>query len=73
MITRALYALMSSGAEWKKTFSDYMKHTLGYDPYIGVDDNIDTYPQKKMDDAREYYSSIIIYVNDVLCVYKDSG
>lgn len=33
-IVRALYGLKSSGAEWKKSFASYIKHTLGYDQMI---------------------------------------
>ena len=30
IIVRALYGLKTSGAEWKKTLSSYIKNTLGY-------------------------------------------
>ena len=40
IIVRALYGLKTSGAEWKKTFSGYIKNTLGYSTCIGADDNV---------------------------------
>ena len=40
IIIRALYSLKSSGSETKKTFLDYIRHTLGYDHCVGVDGNI---------------------------------
>ena len=72
MIIRALYGLKTSGAEWKKTFADYIKHTLGYDPCIGADDNV-YLRAEKTSDSNEYYSYIVVYVDDVLCLHKDPG
>ena len=40
IIVRALYGLKTSGAKWKKTFSSYIKSTLGYSACIGADDNV---------------------------------
>jgi hypothetical protein len=68
IIIRALYGLKSSGAEWKKTFSDYIRYTLGYEPCIGADDNIYIRAEKTTD-GREYYSYIVEYVDDVLCIH----
>lgn len=69
MIVRALYELKSSGAEWKKTFADYIRHTLGFEPCIGADDNV--YLQAEKDEAGNvYYSYLIVYVDDVLCIHK---
>ena len=58
IIVRALYGLKSSGAEWKKTFSSYIKTTLGYSPCIGADDNVYICAEKH-DDGTEYYSYLI--------------
>ena len=69
MIVRALYGLKTSGAEWKKTFAEYIKHTLGYDPCIGADDNI-YLRAEKTGDGHEYYSYIVVYVDDVLCIHQ---
>ena len=40
IIVRALYGLKTSGAKWKKTFSSYIKNTLGYSACNGADDNV---------------------------------
>ena len=40
IIVHALYGLKTNGAEWKKTFSSYIKNTLGYSACIGADDNV---------------------------------
>ena len=70
IIVRALYGLKSSGAEWKKTFADYIKHTLGFEPCIGADDNVYLKPEKDKD-GNEYYSYLIVYVDNVLLLHKD--
>ena len=40
VIVRALHGLKSSGAESKKTFASYIRHTLGFEPCTRADDNI---------------------------------
>lgn len=72
IIVRALYGLKSSGAEWKKTFASYIRHTLGYEPCIGADDNVYLKPMKDSQ-GNEYYGYLIVYVDDVLCIDKDPG
>ena len=69
IIVRALYGLKSSGAEWKKNFADYIRHTLGFEPCIGADDNVYLKPEKDSD-GNEYYSYMIVYVDDVLILHK---
>ena len=69
IIVRALYGLKSSGAEWKKTFAEYIRHTLGFEPCIGADDNVYLKPEKDSD-GNEYYSYMIVYVDDVLILHK---
>lgn len=70
IVTRALYGLKSSGAEWKKTFASYIKHTLGFDACIGCDD--DVYMKLQTDEhGNEYYSYITCYVDDVLVLHRD--
>ena len=69
IIVRALYGLKSSGAEWKKTFADYIRNTLGFEPCIGADDNV--YLREEKDEmGNEYYSYLVVYVDDVLCIHK---
>ena len=72
IIVRALYGLKSSGAEWKKTFASYIRHTLGYEPCVGADDNV-YLKSMKNSQGNEYYSYLIVYVDDVLCIDKDPG
>ena len=55
IIVRALYVLKTSGVEWKKTFSSYIKNTLGYSTCIGADDNVYLRAEKD-EDGNEYYS-----------------
>lgn len=70
IVTRALYGLKSSGAEWKKAFSAYIRYTLGYEPCIGADD--DVYMKLERDEhGNEYYSYIMCYVDDVLLCHKN--
>ena len=70
IIVRALYGLKSSGAEWKKTFANYIKETLGYSPCIGADDNV-YLRLEKTEHGEEYYSYLVVYVDDVLSIHKD--
>ena len=70
IIVRALYGLKSSGAEWKKTFASYIRHTLGYSPCIGADDNVYLRPEKD-EMGEEYYSYLVVYVDDVLSIHKE--
>ena len=70
IIVRALYGLKSSGAEWKKTFAEYIRNTLGFEPCIGADDNVYIKPEKDSN-GNEYYSYLIVYVDDVLVIHKD--
>ena len=67
IIVRALYGLKSSGAEWKKCFASYIKHTLEYEPCVGADDNV-YLKERKHPSGESYYSYLIVYVDDVLCI-----
>ena len=69
LIVRACYGLKSSGAEWKKTFADCIRFELGFDPCYGADDNVYIKAEKNPE-GDEYYSYIIVYVDDVLCISK---
>ena len=40
VIIYALYGLKLRRAEWKKTFVDYIRHTLGFEPCFEADDNV---------------------------------
>ena len=74
IIVRACYGLKSSGAEWKKNSADCTRYELGFDPCYGADDNV-YIKAEKTEDGRAYYayySYIVVYVNDVLCISKTS-
>ena len=43
---------------------------MGYDPCIGADDNV--YLKASNDNnGNQYYSYLVVYVDDVLCIDKD--
>lgn len=69
LIVRALYGLKTSGAEWKRHFADTLRHVLGFLP-SQADDNVWMKCCKK-EDGTEYYSYILVYVDDVLCMSHD--
>lgn len=69
VIVRALYGLKTSGAEWKKHFADTLAHTLHFKP-SRADDNVWRKKCKKAD-GTEYYSYILVYVDDVLCISEN--
>ena len=51
-------------------FSSYIKNTLGFSTCIGADDTV--YLQSYQDeDFNEYYSYLVVYVDDVLSIHKD--
>ena len=53
----------------KKMLADYICHTLGFEPYFGAYNNV--YLKLENDEHRnEYYSYIIVYVENMLCIHK---
>jgi len=69
IIVRALYGLKSSGAAFHAHLADCMRH-LGYkaclaDPDLWIKAEIDP-------DGFEYYSYILVYVDDVLVIHHDA-
>ena len=72
IIVRALYGLKTSGAKWKKKFSSYIKNTLRYSACIGADDNVYLRAEKD-EDGNEYYSYLVVYVENFLPIHKDPG
>lgn len=69
IIVRALYGLKTSGAEWKRHFADTLEHTLQFKA-SRADDNVWMKKCKKAD-GTEYYSYILVYVDDVLCISEN--
>ncbi|GFH56619.1 hypothetical protein CTEN210_13095 [Chaetoceros tenuissimus] len=47
-----------------------IKHTLGYDPCVSSDDNVYLKAMKDKD-GNDYYSYLVVYVDDVLGIHKD--
>ena len=67
VIVRALYGLKSAGNAWREHFSTFIRTDLGYDPTTA---DPDVYRKPEVDaNGKEYYSYLIIYVDDVLCVH----
>jgi hypothetical protein len=69
LIVRALYGLKSAGASFRNHLADYMRE-LGYESCKADADvwlKAETRP-----DGFKYYSYVLCYVDDVLCVHHDS-
>jgi hypothetical protein len=71
LIVRALYGLKSDGAAFRNHLAECMKY-LGWIPHRTDRDfwmKAETCP----DDGVLYWAYILIYVDDILCVYHDPG
>ena len=69
VIVRALYGLCFSGNTWRNEFSTFIVHDLGYKSSI-ADPDVYLKPCKRPDGTK-YYSYLIIYVDDVLCIHHN--
>ena len=69
IIVRALYGLKSAGASYSKHLADCMRH-LGYKP-CKADSDLWMRPETRPDDGLEYYSYILLYVDDALAIGHD--
>jgi hypothetical protein len=69
IICRALYGLKGSGASYRNHIADCMRH-LGYEP-CRADPDLWMVP-KTRDDGFEYYSYVLIYVDDILVVSHEA-
>ena len=69
VIERALHGLKSASAAWRSHFSDTIMKILGYSPTYAVNDVYIKARQRK--DGSKYYSYLIIYVDDVLCIDEE--
>ena len=69
VITRALYGLKSAGAAWRYHFSDFIEQELGYKSTI-ADPDVYRKPMLKLDGTK-YYSYLVVYVDDVLCISEN--
>ena len=61
--------MKSSGANWKKTFADYIWHTLGFEPCVGAGENV-YLKLEKYGNEHKYCSYIVVYVYNALCIHK---
>jgi len=66
IITRALYGLKSSGASFNRHLADCMRH-LGY-VACKADPDLWMKIEKRPDDGLQYYSYVLFYVDDCLCI-----
>ena len=69
IIVRALYGLATAGAAWRDHFSQFITNELGYK---STKADPDVYRKVFKDsEGKEYYSYLVIYVDDVICIHKD--
>jgi hypothetical protein len=71
LIVRALYGLKSAGAALINHLAECMKH-LGWHP-CRTDRDLLMKAETHPDDGVLYWASILIYVDDILCVHHDPG
>ena len=70
LITRALYGLKGSGASYRNHISNCMRH-LGYES-CKADPDLWMKPKTRPSDGFEYYSYVLIYVDDILAISHDA-
>lgn len=68
VITRALYGLKSSWASWRAMFTTTFEE-LGYVP-TKADHDVWLHPKMKKN-GDDYYSMVLVFVDDVLCFDED--
>ena len=69
VIVRALYGLKSAGNSWRQHFATRLREELGYSPCL-ADQDVHM-KQATKPDGTKYWSYIIVYVDDVLCIDHD--
>ena len=69
VISRALYGLKSASAAWRNHFSKFILETLGYQETWADPDVYRKACTKQ--DGTKYYSYLVIYVDDVLCMHHN--
>ena len=65
VITRALYGTKSAAKAWRDYFQESLE-ALGYSP-CRADENVYMKPRRKPDGSK-YWSYLLVYVDDCLCV-----
>ena len=69
IIVRALYGLRSSALQWQKHLEDNLRYDLGYSPSL-ADDNV-WLKRCHKPDGELYYSYILCFVDDLLCIHLE--
>ena len=69
IIVRALYGLRSSALQWQKHLADNLRYDLGYSPSL-ADNNV-WLKQCHKPDGERYYSYILCFVDDLLCIHLE--
>ena len=69
LVVRALYGLKSAGAAFRNHLADCMNH-LGYKSCM-ADPDLWYKAEVRLSDGFKYYSYILLYVDDVLCIHHD--
>lgn len=70
ILVRALYGLKSSGNAFRSHLADCMRE-LGFKP-CKADADVWMRPETRPSDGFEYYSYVLLYVDDILCVHHDA-
>ena len=69
IVVRALYGLKSAGNAWRHHFSTCIQSDLGYTPTKA---DPDVYRRiEHRPDGSAYYSYLVVYVDDVLCIHHN--
>ena len=69
IIVRALYGLRSAGEAFRNHLADCMQ-TLGYRSCL-ADQDLWYKPEIRPSDNHKYYSYMLLYVDDALCIHHD--
>ncbi len=69
LVVRALYGLKSAGAAFRNHLADCMDF-LGYKPCL-ADADLWMKPEVNPANNQKYYSYILLYVDDVMCIHHD--
>ena len=70
VIVKALYGLASSGASFRNHLADCIRH-LNYESCL-ADPHIWYKPEVRKDDNYKYYSYVLLYVDDCLCIHHSA-
>ena len=70
IIVRALYSIASAGASFRNHLADCMRH-LGYTSCL-ADPDLWYRPMVRPEDNYNYYSYVLLYVDNCLCICHDA-